>query len=376
MENVIIMGADVGNDALKIVLDKETYDNKKKLEIMNVVAPGYNRRLLGKEKAQLVNLLDVTITRGKEDLGRYFVGGLAYKGNRGDLLETNKNIKKAKNINTIILLMTGIAFSQYDPNNPVKTVNVALGTLLPTEEFWNESEDLVEAYIKEIRKQFKVKFNSPNFNGAEITINVIDTDVHPESVTALLTALYELDGEPRKDVQIENRVHLGITIGNITTEAAIFDDGEFDERAFFGTNLGTSDPLSRIISDMQIQNTRHEIDYIIRKKKPLMVNTVDRTAELEKVSNKNFDFFVQQLINQLYKKLGEQGVNTERITDVHLAGGGSITVLDSFTKAIGLQNVSLVEDPRFANARGALFSIKQMLEEESSAEDEVLGIEE
>lgn len=363
MEDLKVIGSDVGNDALKLYLKEPTFDDKYKLEIMNVVSPGYKRRLLGQEKGQLVNLLDVTITKGKEELGRYFVGGLAYKGNRGDLLETNKNIKKAKNINTIILLMTGIAFSQYDPAKPRKTVNVALGTLLPTEEFWYEDEDLVEAYIKDIKQPYTVKFNSPNFKGAEITINAVEANVNPESVTALLTALYEMDGNERENVQIENRVHLGITIGNVTTEAAIFDDGEFDERAFFGKNLGTADPLGRIIGELGINSTRHEIDYYIRKKKPLIINSVDRTKDLERISKKNFDFFVQQLVNELFHKLGEQGVNVQRITDVHLAGGGAISTFDSIEKAMGLKNVSLVEDPRFANARGALLSILQYLDE-------------
>ena len=52
-----------------------TFDGKEKLEIMNVVAPGYNRRILGGiEKGQLVNLLDVTISKDGVpfDIGRYF----------------------------------------------------------------------------------------------------------------------------------------------------------------------------------------------------------------------------------------------------------------------------------------------------------------
>lgn len=363
MEKLKIYGSDVGNDALKLYLDEPTFDGKYKIEVMNVVSPGYKRRLLGEEKGQLINLLDVTINRGTEELGRYFVGGLAYKGNRGDLLETNKNIKKAKNINTIILLMTGLAFANYDPNNPIKSVNIALGTLLPTEEFWYEDEDLVKVFIDAIKHPYTVKFNSPNFKGAEITINVIHTNVNPESVTALLTALYDMKGKEREGIQVANRVHLGIVIGNVTTEAAIFDDGSFDERAFFGKNLGTADPLGRIIGELGINSTRHEIDYYIRKNKPLIINSVDRTKDLERVSKKNFDFFIQQLVNELFSKLGEQGVIVQRITDVHLAGGGAINTFDSLKKAMGLSNTKLVEDPRFANARGALLSILQYLDE-------------
>ena len=95
----------------------------------------------------------------------------------------------------------------------------------------------------------------------------------------------------------------------------------------------------------------------------MIINSVDRTKDLERISKKNFDFFVQQLVNELFHKLGEQGVNVQRITDVHLAGGGAISTFDSIEKAMGLKNVSLVEDPRFANARGALLSILQYLDE-------------
>ena len=124
---------------------------KKKLEIMNVVAPGYNRRILGGiEKGQLVNLLDVTISKDGVpfDIGRYFVGGLAFKENRGDLIEKSKRDIKAKSVQTIVLMVTGIAYSLYDPQEPVKTENVAIGTLLPTEEFFCTSEDLVSELEK------------------------------------------------------------------------------------------------------------------------------------------------------------------------------------------------------------------------------------
>lgn len=370
MQTIKKVGADVGNDALKIYLDQENTEGKRKIEIMNVVAPGYNRRILGVEKGQLVNLLDVNVFEDTRDLGRYFVGGIAFKDNRGDLIEKSKRDIKAKSPDTIILLMTGLAYALYDPNNPQKVENIALGTLLPTEEFW--SDDLIKEFAEKLNKSYKVKFNSPTFKGAEITLNIIDHDIQPESAAGLLTAIYDSEGKykPKRE-NTENEIHLGIFIGSITTEVAVFENGEFNPRGFFGIDLGTSDPLDKIIEDMDVDMTRHQMDYIIRSNKSLVVNTKDKTNELQSAKEKRFDFFVKQLVNRVNKNLAKQGINTSLVTHVDLGGGGAITVLDSFKKEIDLGNVNIVDDARYANALGALYSITEKQSE--VAADEVLS---
>lgn len=377
MESVKLIGSDVGNDALKIYLDEPNYEGKRKFEVMNVIAPGYNRRILGQEKGSLSNLLDVTIYQDDKELGRYFVGGQAYKNHRGDLIEKNKMDVKAKSIYTIIMLMTGIAYALYDPKDRVKTQNIDLGTLLPTEEYWSEDEDLAAIFAKEIKKKYKVIFNSPSFNGAEITLNIVDLDIMPESVAGHLTAIYNMDGTVKDGVEVNNEVHLGIFVGSITTEVSVLIDGEFDERGFFGIDIGTSDPLDKIIADINLNLTRHQVDYLIRKNKPLIVNVGgerrDYTSRLKEISEKRFDFFTTQLVNEINKKLSLQGINPNLVTKVNLGGGGAISTIDSFKKKFTVGNVSLVEDPRFANAYGALYTVKQKNDEQDAAADEVLG---
>ncbi len=370
MKLVKNVGADVGNDALKIYLGEANAEAKTKLEVMNVVAPGYKRRILGMEKGQLVNLLDVNVYEEEKDLGRYFVGGIAFKEGRGDLIEKSKRDKKAKSPDTIILLMTGIAYAMYDPNNPKKTENIALGTLLPTEEYWDD--ELIKEFSQKLKKNYRVKFNSTSFKGADITLNIVDHEIQPESAAGVLANVYDVDGNPRKGMEnADKETHLGIFIGSITTEISIFENGEFNPKGFFGIELGTSDPLDRIIEDLGVNMTRHQMDYIIRNNKQLVINeggeTVDKTEDLVASKERRFSFFVKQLVNDINKKLGKQGINTSLINKVDLGGGGSITVIDNLKKEIGLANVNLVEDPRFANALGALYSIIAKQDEQDAA---------
>ena len=369
------VGADIGNDAVKIVLKEKNYEGNEKFEVMNVVAPGYSRRIIGGETGQLSNLLDVTIEVDNKEMGRYFVGGLAYNENRGDIIEKNKRDIKAKNDDTIILLVTGLAYSLYDPSIPVKTENLAVGTLLPTEEFWNEGEDLVEFLEERIKRNYKVKFNSPLYRGAEITINFVDVDVQPESAAGHLAAMYNIDGTLRKNAKVDNEVQLGIFVGSITTEVSLYNDGQFEAKGFFGIDLGTSDVLDKIIDDLGINITRHQIDHTIRKNKTLVLNIKgkanDYTDKLKEYSEKRFTFFAKQLVNEINKRLSRQGINTDLITRVNIGGGGGITTFDQFKKEFDVDNIYLVDDARFANAQGALFSIVQKLRE---ASDEVLDI--
>lgn len=259
MESIKVMGADIGNDALKIAMPSSTEkDGISTCEIMNVVSAGYNRRIFGMEKGHLSNLLDVNITikdkEKTEDLGRYFVGGIAYKEAKGDIMERTSEDVKAENEDSIILLVTGIAYALYDPNNPVKVENVALGSLLPTEEFFSETKDLVQVFESSIlNKTAVVKFNSTAFKGAEITMNFVDMTITPEGAAAQLSYAFNIDGTEKGIMKsMLNEIQLGVVIGSITTELCVFDHGEFNSKGFIGIKIGTANPLDNILSDLKI----------------------------------------------------------------------------------------------------------------------------
>ncbi len=372
-----MIGADCGNDALKItVANKEEI---KKVEVMNVISPGYVRRTISGGKLQLVNLLDVNVLEGNKDLGRYFVGGLAYKAARGDLMERTREDKKSKSLETLIVLVTGVAFSLYDPISPKNKYQVDLGTVLPIEEYFkDELKD--EFYAKLYGKTFTVKFNDEAFKGAEITITFTNVVVAAENVAATVYYAYDDDGEYKKDyANLTEEIHLGIDIGSITTDVAIIDGGEFI--SLFGIPMGTSEPLDKIIQDLKdqydLEISRHQLDYIIRKEKPLKINingeVKDLTDALNIIKENRYRNFVSLLVNKIHKELSVNGINTKLINRVNMIGGGALTCYNLFSEAFSLSNVNLVEDPRFANSKGVLKLIMSQVESEEIAQDEVLN---
>jgi hypothetical protein len=271
--------------------------------------------------------------------------------------------------------MTSIAYALYDPQNLVKSETIGLGSLLPTEEFFADDKfTLVEHFEKSLEHQFKVKFNHPLFKGAEITINVVDHDVKPEGAAGLLASVYDIKGQAKKGMENNgNETYLGIFIGSVTTEVAVLENGEFNSSGFFGIPLGTSEPLDKIISDLELDMPRHQIDFLIRNDRQLIANSNDLTKDLKKYKDQRFDYFTELLINRIYKKLSLNGINTKLISKVILGGGGAITIQENFIKSINLNNVKVVDNPRFANAQGALLSIIQKQKESEAASDEILG---
>jgi plasmid segregation protein ParM len=377
-----VIGADVGNDALKIVLGEGNFEKKIEFEIMNVVAPGYDRRIMKAEKGHLSNFLDVNIEINKKDLGRYFVGGLAFTESRDDLMERTSSDTKADNQDTIILLMTGLAYSLYDPNNLKKTENIAIGTLLPTEEYF--IDDLLKKYDENFveSNQYKIKFNSPLFNKAEITLNFVDRDIIPEGTAAAVASTYNTNGSPKADMKnVENEIHLGIDIGAITTDISLLENGEFNTKGFFGLPIGTSQPQDKIIADIKAETglelTRHQVDYYLRNEKPLKLNVngvhIDFTQRLKDMKEARYKWFIKLLMNSLNKELSTRGIKKALIDKVNMAGGGSIIAKDYFEKEFKSGVVKLVDNPRFANANGALISIERKLQEKESPATAVLS---
>ena len=163
-------------------------------------------------------------------------------------------------------------------------------------------------------------------------------------------------------------------MGSITTEVSVYNNGTFDARGMFGLNLGTAEPLDKIIGDLDLDLTRHQVDHFILTKKPFIVNVngerLDYTERLNKFAENRYKIFVRQLCNEINKKLNKQGINMELITRVNLGGGGAIATFDAFKDEFRAGNVHLINDARFANARGSLYAIADKRKQEN-ANDEV-----
>lgn len=110
---------------------------------------------------------------------------------------------------------------------------------------------------------------------------------------------------------------------------------------------------------------------------PLKINSkngiVDISEKLNQFEKDRFSNFTRLLINRIYKELSLNGINTEFFDRVNMVGGGSIDILDQFKKMFNMGNIVLVEDARFANAKGALTSIALKGNLKEAAADEVLN---
>lgn len=380
------VGFDIGNDALKIALLLQEGEEKeesskgeevkpkiKTVEIMNIVSPGYERRIMEKDKAKLENLLDVTIIENEKE-ARYFIGGLAYKEAKGDIIEKTKLDTKAENDDTVILIQAGLAYALYDPRNPKKDEVVCLGSLLPIEEYFDDK--LLDKFTKKlINRSFTVRFNSSAFNGAEISITILDNIVSPEGVAATLYYLFDTNGDMKPEVEknIENETIVTVDIGSITTELSVFENGDFNSKGFRGIDIGTSYALDNIADDLDekcnVQISRHKVDSIIRNNKGLRINaTTDYTKKLNEFTQVRYDYFGKLIINRINKKLSASGINLSLASKLNMVGGGSISLVDVFKKEYG-DKVKLAENPRFANAIGALISV---IVSEKEASEEVM----
>lgn len=398
MGTVKYIGADAGNDALKLAwVDPEKDENApieeriKTLEVMNIIGQATHRRNLSKSKSvnlNPLNLLDVTVKEIKlnkeESLGRYFVGGLAHKESAGDYLERSQLDVKGESQEIIILLMTGLAYSLFDAENPIKDETIALGTSLPTEEFFSES--VLDSYTNRLsNKKYVVEFHEPFFKGAKISMNFEKVEIQPEGTAPEIAYLFELDGKYKKGMEkVEEEVHLGINIGSITTEMSVFELGEFNPKGFKGMPIGTSKPLDAIIesldNDMNVTGiSRHKLDYIIRNDKPLTAyieeakDVKDITTNLKEYKDEKFNYFTTLLVNRINTVLSYAGINPALVNKVIMSGGGTASFFNEFKNKFKRAKLVKMNNPRFAVAIGNLIAIKMNNTEAEAAADEVLN---
>lgn len=392
MQTVKFIGADPGNDALKIAWEgpakgetKLPEENIKTLEIMNVICQATNRRMLGSKNTNPLNLLDVTVSEiqkgNSKKLGRYFVGGLAHKESQGDLLERSELDVKGESPEILILLMTGIAYSLFDPQNLVKTENVSLGTSLPTEEYFAD-EILNKFKSTLINKEYTVEFHESYFNGAKITMNFVNVEIQPEGTSPEMAYIYDLNGNYKEGMEkVEEEVHLSINIGSITTEISVFEAGEFNSNGFKGIPIGTSKPLDKILESLEHDEgltgiSRHKLDYIIRNNKSLTVfvknDVKDITKELNILKDEKFAFFTTLLVNRINKVLSSAGITPSLVNRVNMSGGGTSSFFNDFKDKFKRAKLEQMKNPRFAVALGNLIAVKISSSDAEAAAGEVL----
>ena len=368
------IGCEVGNYDTKLMTREKSimsYSELKKgqlltseeamvLGIINVVAPGHERRSLKLSTDSLYNLLDVTIeTKELEANGRWFVGDLALKEG-SQILKPTREDEKWKNPTTLIMILTTIAFALFDPALPVKKENIGVGTLLPTEEYFKGKN--AEEFLKRLKGEHTVIFNDAAFNGAKITFN-IDNNVEliPEGAAGQVATIFDWEGFTY-DPQYNKKVIMNIDIGYIDTDVSVMREGDFVSKGFFGLKSGTSDVLMNIANQIALEYDykidTHLLDYYIRTKKPLMIGSKE-VKNLSEIAEKQFAQSAWLLSNKLSEELRDKAISKQELNEVNIIGGGANFYVLGLQKHFETEHMTLnmPTNTRFKNVEGVLKSL-------------------
>ena len=125
-------------------------------------------------------------------------------------------------------------------NNPAEendeVIDIHLGIVINPDEYTAENVKILQ---KNLISQRTVKFCSEQFDGKEVSYNIVGVDVMPDAVTALLDEVIDDNGELNRDTYA-NSVNIVIDIGSGTTDMAAiqgFDVIPDSEKQFtFATN--------------------------------------------------------------------------------------------------------------------------------------------
>lgn len=359
MNRLINAGWDPGR------LNNKLYLSDKKIINMNVICSGYERRVLEQEDGELVNFLDVEVYRGDEYLGRYFVGGMAYKHHRGDLRWTANGIPKFDDASNdeAIKIVTHLALSQFDPNDLKKKVYFRLGTGSPTEEYFNNT-DILRKFAEMMKIPYRVVFKHPLFKGAIIEVSIPKMYFKPEGTASLISMTHDDNLTRRKEIgDIFERGYkiIGMNIGSSTTDVAIIKpDMTFESSGFFGIDVGTSNALNLIRSELYKEYgydiPKVKVDFMIRKYKK--VSYKGRIIDLEDIKIRPFENMLALLKTKFFDQLEMKGIDPGEAGAICISGGAVMLIgekLENFIPGVATQ-ISL--NPLFEDARGYYLEAK------------------
>ncbi|MDK2919611.1 MAG: plasmid segregation protein ParM [Candidatus Petromonas sp.] len=361
-------------------LNNKLYLEDKKLINMNAICSGYERRVLKKEEGNLENYLDVEVFRGDEYLGRYFVGRMAYNYNRGDLRWSANGVPKFSEVNSsydeIIKMVTNLAFSQYDPNNPKKKVQFCLGTGSPTEEYF-EAPEVLEVFKEMMKVPYKVVFKHELFNNAEIEVVVPKMYFKPEGTASLISMTYNDNlsiSKIAKDIFDKGYKVIGMNIGSSTTDIAIMKpDMEFDENGFFGIDVGSSKALNEIRAILYkgygYDTTKLKVDYLIRNY--TKVRYKGEIIDLNEIKKRPFENLIALLKTKFYDEVERRGIDIGEAGALFISGGTVVLIEDKLNEFIHGVPSKFSTDPLFEDARGYFLEAKTQQLLEAASEKEI-----
>lgn len=352
--NILTVGVDLGNDAFKVV-----GPTKRELFIMNILAPWHERRVINEDTRFPLNLLEVEVCSKGENMGKFFVGGMAYNFNRGILKErsvADRHNGKATDSGTLTVLLTAIAVSLIKPNARKIKERIVLGTMLPTEEFFRNNKENVDILRDKLTGTHHVKFLNPVFNGIEVEFEILGLSVQPEGLCAINAIMYDDNGEllDEYEANYSERTILGFDIGALTSDVIVTNN--FELRTFFGIDKGTIDPLNRIVdyikTDYKVTIPRHKVDNALIRNEKLLVYGQE-IPRFKESSKEIIDFEGRQLVDEFTSKAAAAGVQLPDIGLLILCGGGSLLFRDMIAQQLSRIPMIFSDNAVMLNAIGA-----------------------
>jgi len=383
MSNLTFIGIDAGNKNLKILVE----GNNDPIIIPNILANvreyksfATNIGMFKKQPTNPINCLDVTVVSNGRDLGRKIVGNgaIRYGGEERPL-----NKEKFNDDDILFSSLTGIAYAVYDAVNPVKTVNVALGTCLPTEESLDKEK--ITQHEKRFIGTHVVTFHDPVFNGAKITIKILGDNITtgPEGTIALFNMMTDSYGELLDEYsESENELYIVVDIGGGTTDVSAVMNFEPLEELIDSFDRGILHTEERIVRHIRSINRQYiigrpELDYNIRKGNYSLTFGKD-TVDIKQIVDEEFRALWEFIAEKLNNMIQLIPVNLKRyIKGIILTGGSSVLLENYIDKTVAGYDVTLSKSPLKDNVEGCLKAIKlaQAVKQAAAGEDEIFNDE-
>lgn len=382
MNNLTFIGVDAGNKNIKVLVDGQ--DDL--IIIPNVLtnARDYksfaNADMFKKQPTNPINCLDITVISNGKNLGRKYLGNAAirYGGEERPL-----NKEKYNDTDVLFSSLAAAAFSVYDAVNPQKTVNIGLGTCLPTEE--SLEKEKVTAHQKRFIGSHEVIFHDDVFNGAKITLKIAADNITtgPEGTIALFNMMTDQHGNLLDDyIKSEDELYIVTDIGGGSTDFSAVMNFSPIEELIDSLDIGILYAEEHIIKEIRNINrnyviSRPELDFNIRKGNYDLTFGKD-TVNIKQFIDREFAELWERIADKLNNMIQIMPLNLKRYIKGIVLTGGSSVLLESYASSnIAGYDMTMSKTPLKDNVEGCLKAIKILAKakEAAAGEDEIFASE-